>query len=116
MIRLTHTQTGLVKECPEGFSWTNLFFGFFVPLFRGMYGNMFFQIIAGSLSFGLSGLVFPFLLNKMYAKHLVESGYVPSSEEDRMRLNLMEIMIQTPQQQQAKAPMQESETEFKKAA
>lgn len=26
---------GMIKECKVGFSWTNFFFGFFCPLFRG---------------------------------------------------------------------------------
>ena len=34
MIVLKHS-TGLIKECPTGYSWTTFFFGFFVPAFRG---------------------------------------------------------------------------------
>ncbi|NCB20038.1 MAG: DUF2628 domain-containing protein, partial [Bacteroidia bacterium] len=33
-VRLINNQ-GLEKDCPVGFSWTTLFFGFLVPLFRG---------------------------------------------------------------------------------
>jgi hypothetical protein len=34
-VALIHPQTGLIKSGFYGFSWTFLFFGWFVPLFRG---------------------------------------------------------------------------------
>jgi hypothetical protein len=35
---IKHNQSGLVKKGYFGFSWTYLFFGWFVPLFRGELG------------------------------------------------------------------------------
>ena len=35
LITLENKKTHQLKQAPIGFSWTNFFFGFFVPLFRG---------------------------------------------------------------------------------
>jgi hypothetical protein len=37
-ILIKHPDSGLMKKGYYGFSWTYLFFGFFVPLFRGELG------------------------------------------------------------------------------
>lgn len=34
-VNMTNDDTGEVKQCKVGFSWTMFFFGFLVPIFRG---------------------------------------------------------------------------------
>ena len=66
---------GKNRNAPVGFSWTVLFFGFFPPLFRQHWVGFLIIFIAAILTCGLSGLVFMFIYNKMYIKHLIEDGY-----------------------------------------
>lgn len=89
MIRLKNVSTGLVVEAPTGFSWTNVIFGFFVPLFRGMYGYAAVCFLANLVTIGFAALVFPFLINKHHVKFLMEKGYVPHSGEDVLKLREM---------------------------
>ena len=66
---------GNVKKSPIGFSWTTLFFGFWVPLFRGDFKWFLIMIIVGSLTVGVSVLVFPFFYNKLYYQDLINNGF-----------------------------------------
>lgn len=77
---------GVVKECKLGFSWTTLFFGLFVPLLRSDFKWAAIMFILSLLTFGISWLVMPFIYNKKYIVSLLEKGYSPSSEEDRIIL------------------------------
>ena len=80
MIHLKQPTTGAYKQVPTGFSWTSLFFGCFVPLFRG---DVLWLIIALPLSIftaGLFWLVFPFIYNKIYIKSLLDKGYAPADD------------------------------------
>lgn len=74
-IYFENPRTGQVKEAPVGFSWTVFFFGFFPPLFRGHWAGFAIIILASVVTFGLSNLVFMFIYNKMYIKHLISEGY-----------------------------------------
>jgi hypothetical protein len=78
-IYFENPRTGQVKEAPVGFSWTVLFFNFFPALFRGHWAGFAILIIAAFVTFGLSGLVFMFIYNKMYVKHLIGEGYKAKS-------------------------------------
>ena len=80
---MKHARSGLLRDCPLGFSWTNLFFGCFVGLFRGWYAFFFAHLATALLTLGLSHLVFPFFVNRAYIKHLIDVGYIPSSAVDR---------------------------------
>jgi hypothetical protein len=91
------------KETPTGFSWTTLFFGFFVPLLRGWYGYSAICLIASVVTFGFSGFVFPFLINKQYVKHLLEQGYQPDSDQDKMHLQMMGLGFSNPVQNHREA-------------
>lgn len=67
--------TGGIKTAPVGFSWTTLFFSFFPALLRGHWVGALVIFLLGCVTFGLSGLIVPFLYNKMYVKYLVGEGF-----------------------------------------
>ena len=81
MIRLKNS-IGMVKEVKNGFSWTTLCFGLFVPLLRGDLKNALIMGIVGLLTCGISWLVFPFTYNKMYIKGLLMQGFTGATEAD----------------------------------
>ena len=56
----------IIKEAPVGFSWTVLFFGGLVPLFRGDWGYFFIMLVAGIVTLGISGIIFAFIYNRIY--------------------------------------------------
>ncbi len=72
---MENPSTGQIKEAPVGFSWTVFFFSFFPALFRGDWKWAIIMFLIASLTFGLSGLVFMFIYNKLYIKDLVSDGY-----------------------------------------
>ena len=47
MITLRHATSGVLKECPTGFSFTTFLFGFFVPLFRKDFKWAAIMLVAG---------------------------------------------------------------------
>ena len=92
---LKNKKTGEVKQVKVGFSWTEFFFGWWVPLFRGDWFWFLIQLAATAvatlpiifmfpLSFGgVVGLVFSFIYNKLYAQRLIEHyHYTPVSNTD----------------------------------
>jgi hypothetical protein len=78
-IMFKNPNTGAIKEAPVGFSWTTLFFGFFPALFRGDWKWGVIQFIIAMITFGLSGLVFMFIYNKLYIKDLIGAGFKAES-------------------------------------
>ena len=95
-VQLIHPQTGLLKSGFYGFSWTFLFFGWFVPLFRGelMIALLHFTITV--ITIGLWQIIFAFLYNKQYTSRLLEKGYVLNdteevNEEARQRLGIAKV-------------------------
>ena len=82
-------QNGLVKETKAGFSWTTLFFGFFVPLLRGDLKWAVIMLIVNLVVVAVLGPVAPilwiiwaFAYNKIYIKDLYEKGYKGLTPED----------------------------------
>ncbi|MCF8060359.1 MAG: hypothetical protein K9K67_13745 [Bacteriovoracaceae bacterium] len=88
-VNFKHPTSGLIKECPEGFSWTTFFFNGLVPLFRGMWGTFAIIFFTG----GLAGLYYMFAINKIYATKLMEQGYTPASSVDSDKLNRMGVAV-----------------------
>jgi len=74
-IFLENRMTGESKETKEGFSWTMLFFGAFVPLIRGDWKWFVISFLLAFVSFGLSWLILPFIYNGIYLKELKQKGF-----------------------------------------
>ena len=74
---------GKVKRVKIGLSWTFLFFGFFVPLFRGDMKNfmlgLVIDILGGMVSIGIITLVYHIYMfikyNDDYLQELYRQGY-----------------------------------------
>lgn len=96
-IYFEHPQSGRIKEAPVGFSWTTLFFGFFPALLRGHWVMAIVMFILAVLTFGLSGLVFPFIYNKMYVKHLIGEGFKAKSASQDLSFLTQKMGQQIPQ-------------------
>ena len=75
MKRTMKNEIGQVKIVKEGFSWTMLFFGIFVPLYRGDWKWFLIILVANLFTYGLASVVFAFIYNKIYINDLLEKGY-----------------------------------------
>ncbi len=109
MITLKHATSGILKECPTGFSFTTFFFGFFVPLFRKDFKWAAIMLVA-SIAYGVlleelnisagSGIaipmVFGFYYNEQYIKDALEKGYVPADEPSHAWLVSKKILAPEP--------------------
>lgn len=78
-IYFENPRTGQLKEAPVGFSWTTFFFGPFPMLFRGNWKWFAIIFILALLTWGLSSIVFMFIINKLYIKDLVDDGFKAKS-------------------------------------
>ena len=95
-VALIHPQTGLLKSGFYGFSWTFLYFGWFVPLFRGELLIALLHFTITVITIGLWQIIFAFLYNKQYTTRLLEKGYVLNdteevNEEARQKLGITRI-------------------------
>ena len=68
-------KSGVVKDAPVGFSWTTFFFGFFPALIRGDWLWAVIIFAATFVTFGLAGLVFAFIYNRLYIQNLLKNGF-----------------------------------------
>jgi hypothetical protein len=75
-IHIKHSGSGLIKETGYGYSWTYLFFGFFVPMFRGELGISVLHLLFSICTGGIFNLIFePFFYNKQYMIRMLTSGW-----------------------------------------
>jgi hypothetical protein len=86
-VDLVHTVSGATKKGILGFSWTSLFFGPLVPLFRGDLKWLVIHVGASLFSLGIFYIIFPFIYNKLYTKSLLESGYKPANDQIAFKLS-----------------------------
>lgn len=81
-----NTQTQLTVKV--GFSWTEMIFGFWTPVFRSDFKwaaiLVLAEILFGSFTWGggafLVTLIFAFFYNRLYVKDMLAQGYTPSDE------------------------------------
>lgn len=91
--------SGMTKKGYVGYSWTFLFFGWFVPLFRGeLVIALLHFVISCCTGFLIWQIIFSFLYNKQYmARMLNEDGWVlaDNNELNALARNKLRI-IETP--------------------
>ena len=75
VISFENKKTNQFKLAPVGYSWTNLFFGFFVPLFRGDWKWAIIFLIVGIVTWGFGSIITSFFFNKLYASDLMKAGF-----------------------------------------
>ena len=83
-VMIQHPANGLTKTGYFGYSWTYLFFGWFVPLVRGELGVAALHLLFSAITFGLWQLIVSFLYNKQYMTRMLEKGYILKDTEEIM--------------------------------
>ena len=78
-ITFENKNTGAIKVAPVGFSWTSFLFSGIPALMRGHIGMGVIQIIMSMVTFSFSNIIFGFIYNKMYIKHMISEGAKMSS-------------------------------------
>ena len=95
-VQLINLETGLMKSGYYGFSWTFLFFGWFVPIFRGELFISLLHFVLTVVTFGLWQVFIAFLYNKQYMSRMLEKGYVINDTEEvneaaRLKLGIAKV-------------------------
>ena len=95
-VQLIQPETGLMKSGYYGFSWTFLFFGWFVPIFRGELFISLLHFVITVATFGLWQVIIAFLYNKQYMTRMLEKGYVLNDTEEvneaaRLKLGIAKV-------------------------
>ncbi len=95
-VTIKHPQSGLVQNGYVGFSWTYLFFGFWVPLIRGELGVAALHLLFTIFTFGLWQFVVSFLYNRQYMTRKLMKGWVLADSADRNNLAAAKIGLALP--------------------
>jgi len=75
-----------MKEGLYGFSWTYLFFGWLVPVFRGELGVGALHLLFSVVTFGLWQFIACFIYNKQYMTRMITNGWeLAGSEEENLK-------------------------------
>ena len=72
---LVHAGSGLQKNGYYGYSWTYLFFGFLVPIFRAEIGIGLLHLVFSVLTGGLFQIIMSYLYNKQYTQRQILAGW-----------------------------------------
>jgi hypothetical protein len=76
-------KVGVVKELKVGFSWTTFFFGGWVALFRGQWGEVVKWWLLNPITIGIWGICQCWTANKKHVISYIEKGYEPATDSDR---------------------------------
>lgn len=83
-VSLRHTQSGMLKAAPVGFSWTTFFFGPFPALFRGDLKWFTIMLIVGVMTLWFANfIIFGAIYNKRYLVDLMSKGFTPADDHSR---------------------------------
>ena len=74
-VMMKNSQNGMLKKGYFGFSWTYLFFGWWVPLLRGELGVAALHALFTALTLGIWQFIVCFMFNKQYTQRLLSQGF-----------------------------------------
>lgn len=84
MAKVTLKNTaGVLKTAKVGFSWTTFFFGGWVAMFRGQWGEFAKWLFLNPITIGIWGIVQCWTANKKTVIAHLEKGYEPITDADR---------------------------------
>jgi hypothetical protein len=95
-VLIRHRESGLTRTGYVGFSWTYLFFGWLVPLFRGELGVAALHLLFTLVTGGLWQLVFCFLYNRQYMTRMLTGGWILADSGDRNALAAAKLGMAPP--------------------
>ena len=74
-VRLIHPASGMTKKGYVGFSWTYMFFGWIVPIFRGEMLTALLHLIFSIFTVFIFHIVEMFLYNGQYMRRQLADGW-----------------------------------------
>jgi len=96
-VLIKHQQSGLIQKGLFGFSWTYLFFGWWVPLFRGELGVAALHLLFSIVTFGLWQFIACFIYNKQYMSRKLTNGWVLSDTAELNNRAALKLGVALPQ-------------------
>jgi hypothetical protein len=81
---------GIIKPVQVGFSWWNLIFGGFLPLYRKDWKQALIQFVCAGCTSGWTLIAFPFFYNNLNISFLLEKGYIAADENAELVLQKIE--------------------------
>jgi len=97
-VLVKHKESGLVKKGKFGFSWTYLFFGWFVSIIRGELGIAALHLLFSICTFGLWQIICSFIYNKQYMTRLLTNGWTFSDVHEVNKRAMMALGVAGDQQ------------------
>jgi len=80
-VLIKHPPSGLTRKGYYGFSWTYLFFGWLVPVFRGELGVGALHLLFSIMTLGFWQLIVCFLYNRQFMTRMLTGGWVLADTE-----------------------------------
>ena len=93
---IKHPNSGMIKIGYYGFSWTYLFFGWFVPLFRGELGVAALHMLFSIITLGLWQIIVAFLYNRQYMTRMFMTGWVLEDSEGNNEMAAQRLGVVLP--------------------
>lgn len=94
---IRHAQSGLTRKGYYGFSWTYLFFGWLVPVFRGELGVAALHLLFTVVTFGWWQLIVCFLYNRQFMTRMLTNGWVLADSVGNITLAASALGVSLPQ-------------------
>ena len=83
-IALKHEESGVIKDGYYGFSWTTLFFGPFLAVYRRDFTSAIIILVSDVLTCNLASFYWPFVYNKKYTHKLLKNGFKFEDAPDKI--------------------------------